>query len=253
METAAVSTAESPPQTSEPPSSAEVVEATVVAEAEREVRVATPATLPVAAPLPAPAPAAPQALAPRSGTALLDSLRHAAGQLIPQLQYQIARLGLAGQAGLAAFVAAAAVAIAVLLPAHNALQNLNTELARALHPLTTMPAEEAVPRLVASLPTRPEIPAVIGQMYEQAKAAGVSLDKGRYAYAPAKAGTIARYEVEFPVSAPYPAIRTFINGTLTAVPAASLEKLRLERKAVGEQVVNADIGFVVFVRGEGPP
>ena len=38
-----------------------------------------------------------------------------------------------------------------------------------------------------------------------------------------------------------------------AVPAASLEKLRFERKAVGEQVVNADVGFVVFVRGEAQP
>jgi hypothetical protein len=81
----------------------------------------------------------------------------------------------------------------------------------------------------------------------------VSIDKGRYAYVPAKAGSIGRYEVEFPVSAAYPAIRTFINGTLTAVPAASLEKVRFERKAVGEQVVNADVGFVVFVRGEAQP
>jgi hypothetical protein len=110
-----------------------------------------------------------------------------------------------------------------------------------------------VPHVVASLPTRAEIPAVIGKIYAQAQTAGVSIDKGRYAYVPAKGGAIGRYEVEFPVSAAYPAIRTFINGTLTAVPAASLDKLRFERKAVGEQVVNADVGFVVFVRGEAQP
>jgi len=34
------------------------------------------------------------------------------------------------------------------------------------------------------------------------------------------------------------------------VPAAALAKLHVERKTVGDQIVNADIGFVVFVRSE---
>ena len=247
-----MSTVESLPQTTEPVTTPEEVDAVVVAEAEREVHVATPSTLPVAAGV-QPTPVQPPAVRGPLGTDLLGPLREAAGQLVPQLQYQIIRLGIAGQAGLAAFAVAAALAITALLPAQRALQSLHTQIARAQHPATTAGIEEAVPRLVSSLPTRAQIPAVIGQIYAQAQAAGVSIDKGRYTYAPAKAGAIGRYEVEFPVAAAYPAIRTFINGTLTAVPAASLGKLRLERKAVGEQVVNADIGFVVFVRAEAQP
>jgi hypothetical protein len=239
--------------TSKPVPSAEPVEAVVIAESEGEMRTATPANLPVAAPMPQPVPVQPPAVRPRSALGLLLPLREAAGQLVPQLQYQIARLGIAGQAGLAACVAAVVLAIAALVPAQRALQNLHAELSRAQHPSATASIEEAVPRLVASLPTRAQIPTVIGQIYAQAQTAGVSVDKGRYTYVPAKAGAIARYEMEFPVTAAYPAIRTFINGTLTAVPAASLEKLRLERKAVGEQAVKADIGFVVFVRGEAQP
>jgi hypothetical protein len=246
-----VSTIEPLPHISEAAPTAEEIEAVVVAEVEKEVRLATPAKLPVAA-VPQPVPVKPPAVRSRSGLELLAQLRSAAGQLVPQLQYQIARLGIAGQAGLAAFVAAAALAIAVLLPAYKSLQGLQGELIRIQHPVTT-PNIVTVPHLVASLPTRAEIPAVIGKIYAQAQTAGVSIDKGRYAYVPAKAGSIGRYEVEFPVSAAYPAIRTFINGTLTAVPAASLDKLRFERKAVGEQVVNADVGFVVFVRGEAQP
>jgi hypothetical protein len=94
---------------------------------------------------------------------------------------------------------------------------------------------------------------VIGQIFIQAKEAGVPLDTGHYVYSPAKAGAIARYDLEFPVKASYPDIRGFINRTLTAVPAAALGKLHVERKAVGDQVVNADIGFVVFVRSEQRP
>jgi hypothetical protein len=248
-----MSTVESLPQTTEPVTTPEEADAVVVAEAQREVQVATPTTLPVAASVPQPTPVQPPAVRGPLGTDLLGPLREAAGQLVPQLQYQITRLGIAGQAGLAAFAAAAALAITALLPAQHALQSLHTQIARVQHPDATAGLEEAVPRLVSSLPTRAQIPAVIGQIYAQAQAAGVSIDKGRYTYVPAKAGAIGRYEVEFPVAAAYPAIRTFINGTLTAVPAASLGKLRLERKAVGEQVVNADIGFVVFVRAEAQP
>jgi len=108
----------------------------------------------------------------------------------------------------------------------------------------------SAPRLVESLPTRNQIPAVIGLIYAQAKEAGVPLDTGHYVFSPPKASTLARYDVDFPVKASYPDIRKFINHTLTAVPAAALAKLHVERKTVGDPIVNADIGFVVFVRSE---
>jgi len=37
------------------------------------------------------------------------------------------------------------------------------------------------------------------------------------------------------------------------VPSAALAKLHVERKTVGDPVVNADIGFAVFVRSEQRP
>lgn len=184
---------------------------------------------------------------------LLAHARSAAGQLLPRLQYQIARLGVAGQTGLAALAAAAVVATTALIPGQHALQSLSAELARAQRPVGVAEVEQSAPRLIASLPTRTQMPGVIGEIYTQAKAAGVAMDSGRYRYTPAKRGAIDSYELEFPVKAAYPAIRTFINGTLTALPAVALDKLRLERKAVGDQVVSADVGFVVFVRAEQRP
>jgi hypothetical protein len=185
--------------------------------------------------------------APRSPLARAQAL---ASQLVPQMQYQIARLGPAGQAGLTAVVAALVIAVSTLLPARHALEALSAELARAQHPSATAIADQVIPHLVASFPARAQIPAVIGQVVIQAKAAGVSLDKGHYLYLPPKSGAIARYELEFPVKAGYPEIRSFINRTLSAVPAVALNKLHVERKAVGDPMVNADIGFVVFVRSE---
>ncbi len=195
------------------------------------------------------------AVVPRSkGAAALERVQAMAGQLVPQLHYQVTRLGPAGQAGLAALAASLAVAVGALMPAYHALETLTADITRAQHPLAGTGLDQAVPRLVASLPTRAQMPVVLGQVFAQAKAAGLALDTGRYVYTPAKAGAIARYDLEFPMKgAGYPQIRAFINRTLTAVPAASLSKLHIERKAVGEQVVNADVGFVVFVRSaEGP-
>jgi hypothetical protein len=97
------------------------------------------------------------------------------------------------------------------------------------------------------------MPAVIGQVFTEAKGAGVSLDTGHYVYTAAKGGAIAHYELEFPVKASYPDIRNFIDRTLAAVPSAALAKLRLERKAVGDGVVAANVVFVVFVRGGDQP
>lgn len=192
-------------------------------------------------------------LAPAARAAPLARVQGAARQLVAHVQYRVARLGITGHAGLAALTAAAVLVVSVLVPSQHALQTLSADLARARHTSAVSTAEQAAPRLLTSLPTRAEMPKVIGQVFAEAKAVGVPLDTGRYLYSPAKGGEIARYELEFPVKASYPDIRSFIDHTLAAVPAAALGKLRIERKAVGDAVVTADIEFLVFLRsGEAP-
>jgi len=192
-------------------------------------------------------------IAPAARAAPLARVQGAARQLVAHVQYRVARLGITGHAGLAALTAAAVLVVSVLVPSQHALQTLSADLARARHTSAVPTAEQAAPQLVSSLPTRAEMPKVIGQVFAQAKAVGVPLDTGRYLYTPAKGGEIAHYELEFPVKASYPDIRSFVDHTLAAVPAAALGKLRIERKAVGDAVVTADIEFLVFLRsGEAP-
>jgi hypothetical protein len=217
-------------------------------------RVSRPESLPTAAEvLPAaatavPAANSPSAQAPRSPA--LARARTALARLGPQLQYQIIRIGPAGQVGLAALCAAVVVAASVLLPARNAIETLTADIAQAQRPHAAPTADEMVPRFIASLPTREQIPKVIGQVFQQAQQAGVPLDTGHYAFSAAKAGSLGRYDLEFPVKAGYPNVRDFIDRTLTAIPSAGLGGLHVERKTVADTVVNADIRFVIFVRGE---
>jgi hypothetical protein len=169
---------------------------------------------------------------------------------MPQAQYQLVRIGPAGITGVAGLIAAAVIAVSALIPGQHALEALNAGLARAQHPQAAVAAQQGIARVVASLPGREQVPAVISQVLEQSQKAGVSLDRGHYTYTPPKSGDVGRYELEFPITAGYTNIRNFINRTLTAIPAAGLDRLRVERKTVGDVIVNADVRFVIFVRAK---
>jgi hypothetical protein len=207
-----------------------------------------PSVEPVVSPTPTKQP-------PAASAARVDFITRLRGTvvgIVPHAQYQLTRLGALGMTGLAAMLAAVVIGLGALIPGQNAIRALDADIARAKqhHPPSEATPEEGIGRLVAALPTRGQIPAVIGLVLQQAQQAGVPLDVGHYAFVPAKSGGVGRYELEFPVHASYPQVRDFINRTLTAIPAAGLDKLRIERKTVADQAVNADVRFVVFVRGE---
>jgi hypothetical protein len=213
------------------------------------------AVVPQAAPVVSVAPVGPTpAKAPLADTTRVDfvtRLRETLVSIVPHAQYRLTRLGTVGIAGIATLLAAVAITVSALIPGQNAISALNADIARAMkRPPSEATPEEGLGKLVAALPTRGQMPAVIGLVLQQAQQAGVPLDVGHYAFVPAKTGSVGRYELEFPVRASYPQVRDFINRTLTAVPAAGLDKLRIERKSVADQTVNADVRFVVFVRGE---
>ena len=131
--------------------------------------------------------------APRR-TAVPARLQAAGAQLVAQAQYRIARLGVVGQAGLAALATAVVLALSAVLPAQHALETATADLARARHSPAAASAGAGTPQLLATLPTRTQMPAVIGQVFTEAKGAGVSLDTGHYVYTAAKGGTIAHYK-----------------------------------------------------------
>ena len=211
----------------------------------------------------APAPAARVAARPPMPAAVATAIHSrsvsarlgdAVVRAVPLGFYHMVRVGPAGIAGVAATLAAVAIGATALIAGRNATDTLAAQIASAQHrPNIVSSTEEGIGKVVAALPTRDQIPAVIGVMLQQAQQSGVALDTGHYSYSPPKGGGVGRYELEFPVKADYPSVRDFINRTLTAVPSAGLDKLRIERKVVGDTVVSADVRFVVFVRSGPEP
>jgi hypothetical protein len=179
----------------------------------------------------------------------MPRLQRAVTHWIPLAQYQLTRLGPAGVTGIGAAAAATVIGIFALLSLQTANDNLNAQLLRARHrPEVTITPEQGLIRAVAQLPSRAQIPAVLGQILQQAQAAGVQLEKGQYTYVASGTGGFGRYELDFPVKAQYPGVRDFINRTLTNIPAAGLDKLSFERKQVGDTQINAEVRFVVFTQ-----
>ncbi len=179
--------------------------------------------------------------------ATLRKAQTALARAVPAGTYYVTRLGPAGVSGLTALVAAIIIGTTAVLAAHSTADDLTAKIAAVQHQHVTVTPEQELARVVTTLPGRERMPVIVGEVLQQATAAGVPLSAGHYSYSPPTSGRVARYELEFPVTAEYPKVRDFINRTLTEVPYATLDKLHIERKVVGDATVKADVRFVVFV------
>jgi Tfp pilus assembly protein PilO len=151
--------------------------------------------------------------------------------------------------GIVAAVAATIVAASALFSLQAANEKLISQILHAQHQTSApITPEQGLTRVVTDLPTRAQMPKVLEQVLQQAQQAGVELNKGQYSYSPSAKGDVARYELDFPVTAQYPAVREFIDRILTHIPAAGLHKLTIQRKVIGDSQVTADVRFVIFIR-----
>jgi hypothetical protein len=204
-----------------------------------------------AAPLPRPPSRAQPAGMPaaRAGAAL-ERVQQYANRALAETTYQLRRLGLATLAGLGAVVLAATLFIANNLPQSAAVAALKSQLVR-LAPLAKGGAVAAPGGVIlAALPARGEAPNVVAKILEEARATGVELPRGQYEYVPARDGVAARYRMTFPLHASYPKIREFMDRTLVVLPAVAVEGLRIERKTVGDDSVDAELKLSAYVRSD---
>lgn len=82
----------------------------------------------------------------------------------------------------------------------------------------------------------------------------VPLNQGRYKYTLVSNNThasqFAKYEIKFPISGRYVNIRAFIDDVLLQLPTLALQEVHLQREAVTDKTIDADLGLVLFVKGE---
>lgn len=202
-------------------------------------------------PAPAPvAPAARSALTRPNAAQALARLQTLGGRALAESAYRLRRVGSIGLTGLALVLAAVVLFIANNLPQGSAVAALQAQMLRlAPHgaaPVVTSPGGT----VLAALPQREDVPTVVGKVFAQAAAAGVELARGEYEYVPARDGVAARYRMTFPVHTSYPKLRDFMDRTLVALPAVAVEGLRIERKKVADEEVDAELKLSAYVRSE---
>jgi len=170
-------------------------------------------------------------------------------RVVPMLVYRMNQAGRSGMAGAALMLFAAVFFFSAVLPQLRQVSALRAEILQAQqHAGADATPHVRLNRFLDNLPKRSALPQIAAQIFSLAATSGVTLDRGRYELTPMHSGHLARYRMTFPIKGHYPAIRHFIDATLIAVPSAAVEGLRIERKSAGEDSVEVELGFSVFVR-----
>ena len=198
--------------------------------------------------LPVVSPALP--LAQQASASALDRIQLHGNRALAETLYQARRLGMAALAGIASVVIAATLFIANNLPQGAAVAVLKSQLVHLAPVAKGVAVGPLSGSMLAALPPRGEAPNIVAKILEEARASGVELPRGQYEYVPARDGVAARYRMTFPVHATYPQLREFMDRTLVALPAVAVEGLRIERKAVGDEGVDAELKLSAYVRSE---
>jgi Tfp pilus assembly protein PilO len=211
------------------------------------------ATAPVMSPTALPSLPRPLTVATPRSTALGLLRRCAArltGEWLPRLSWHASRTGRPGLVGIALLVATAVFAFSTQVQVTNEVATLRGELAKARVRAASQPrtAVSDAARALAHLPARADMPALLAVLIKQADEAQLSLDTGKYEMTSSKSGDITRYKITLPVTGQYVQIRRFVDATLTALPAASISDLRIQRKTVGDPVVEAQIRLTFYTR-----
>jgi hypothetical protein len=222
---------------------------TAAPQAEPAELATAPATRPATPAIPAPMQAQSLPVGQAAAPSALEQIQVYGNRALAETLYQARRLGAATIAGIAAVVLALTLFIANNLPQGSAIATLKSQLAH-LAPVAKGAVAPLSGSALAALPPRSEAPEIVAKILEEARAAGVELPRGQYEYLPARDGVAARYRMTFPVHATYPQLREFMDRTLVALPAVAVEGMRIERKAVGDAGVDAELRLSAYVRSD---
>jgi len=178
--------------------------------------------------------------------------------LLPYAHYGARKLGLAGIVGIALCLFSGVTSLTANAPLHDRVAEQSIALERERASAGTADTSRRVTgrvderrNVVDELPAREELSEYLGRIVAIADASNLSLDRGDYEFATTQSSEISSYRVTLPVRGGYPQVRRFIEDTLAGIPAIALESLRVERNAVTDQVVAADLEFAILVRN-GP-
>lgn len=175
---------------------------------------------------------------------------------LPELlwRYYASRLGIEGLAGLAIFFVAGIAAIVTLSPLQKEIGDLKAKVVEIGRPLqdaaasSTMSRPERIQMFHEFFPKGGELGYWIGRIKAAADEEKVVLERADYRLSNTGDPPVP-LRIAMPVKGSYSQVRRFINAALMEVPAMALEEFSLVRQTVKDQQVEAQLQFVIYVRG----
>jgi len=167
---------------------------------------------------------------------------------LPRAAWTISRTGRLGLVGIGLLLAAALFLFSTHLKVAADIEALRADLAAAQSEARTVAADKVADPATAlrALPARTDMPAILRQLFNKATQARLAVNTGKYEINATRSSGVVRYQIAFPVTGPYPQIRAFIDATLATMPAVALSDLVLDRKAIADGNVDAQIRMTIY-------
>lgn len=109
---------------------------------------------------------------------------------------------------------------------------------------------ELVSRFYAQFPKGTTLPDQLKVISKAAYDEKLGLEIGDYKLTTEKKGRVTRYDIQLPVVGNYAQIRRFIARVLKQIPVAALNDITLKRETSDAPKLEANIEFVLFLKGD---
>lgn len=164
-------------------------------------------------------------------------------------------LGAPGLVGLVLCVAAGAAGLGFERPLRDNVARQAFEMRHSMRTARAVSSAErtrdGIEHWVAALPQRGVLPEVIAQLAAEARANGLTLDRGQYDIEPISGTPMLQWRASFPVTGSYSQVRAFLADCLLHDPDLRLEGFALEREDAGTGTLHADLRFSLYLRRRG--
>jgi len=137
---------------------------------------------------------------------------------------------------------------------------LRAEASRLLAALERSPARETTaPRdpeadlsaFYSALPHPANAPDLLRRLHRAAQTQGLRLEQGEYRALPDPGGKLTRYQILLPAKGTYPEVRRFLAQAGREIPGLSLDGISFQRKKIGDEAVEAQMKFTLFLSMQG--
>lgn len=102
----------------------------------------------------------------------------------------------------------------------------------------------------ARFPSQKDVPKWLSLIFTSARDMNVDLEIGQYSYNKEQGTPLSRYQIELPVTAPYPTVKALVATLMNQMPFAALDDLALTKEHPEDQEVNATLRLSIYVLGD---